>query len=187
MGAKRLAIVTDAGHGRCLHGEALAQLGAIGWNIDATHGETMNSILSAVGSHTSEHVRDYPRPPALHWAFVLLFHMLTYGIFGAVWMFRQAAWVRHIDPMSNAVLKMSAAFVLPLVVMFGGDSPAWGALRVLANVASVLAFAWAYLSIRRAIEDRFGVSLNIVLTLIFTVLYVQYHLTRIAKSEGALS
>ena len=112
--------------------------------------------------------------------------MLTFGIFGVVWMFRQAVWVRQIDPMSNAVLKMSVAWILPLLVMFGGDSPGWGVLRLLANLASALAFAWAYLSMRRAIEDWFGVSLNVVLTVLFTFLHVQHHLTRIARSERAL-
>ena len=143
----------------------------------------MNLNLSAPDSETREPVADYPRPPALHWALVLLLHMLTFGIFGSVWMFRQAMWVRQIDPMSNAVFKMSVAWILVVVVMWSGDSPAWGTLRCLANLGSFLAYAWAYLSMRRAIEDRFDLSLNVVLTVICSFLYVQYHLTRIARSE----
>ncbi len=145
----------------------------------------MNLNLSATDSETREPVTDYPRPPAMHWGYVLLFHMLTFGIFGSVWMFRQAMWVRQIDPMSNAVFKMSVAWILVVVVIWSGDSPAWGTLRLVANLGSFLAFVWAYLSMRRAIEDRFDLSLNVVLTVIFSFLYVQHHLTRIARSEHA--
>ena len=85
----------------------------------------MNLNLSGAGSYPSEHTADYTRPPALHWGLVLVFHMLTFGIFSAVWMFRQAIWIGRIDPMSNPVVKLSLAFLLSLLGMVGDDSPAW--------------------------------------------------------------
>ena len=107
----------------------------------------MNLNLSATDSETRELVTDYPRPPALHWGYVLLFHMLTFGIFGSVWMFRQAMWVRQIDPMSNAVFKMSVAWILVVVVMWTGDSPRVGNASLTGEPGQLLAFVWAYLSI----------------------------------------
>src|SRR4029078_12481984 len=70
--------------------------------------------LSVTDSSSNEHMTDYPQPPALHWGLVLLFHMITFGVFGVIWVFRQAIWVRHMDPTSNAVLKSSVAFALGL-------------------------------------------------------------------------
>jgi hypothetical protein len=149
--------------------------------------------LSTTDSPSNEHATDYLQPPALHWGLVLLFYMITCGAFGFIWMFRQALWVGHIDPRSNAVLKLTIAFglwlfalVLALSAMLSGDSPELSTLRGLADVASYVASVWTYLSMRRVIEDRFGLSLNIVLTVVFNVLYVQYHLTRIARSTDAL-
>jgi hypothetical protein len=149
--------------------------------------------LSATDSSSNEYLTDYPQPPALHWGLVLLFHTITFGVFGFVWMFRQAAWIGHIDPRSNALFKLSIAFALWLLAlalslsaMLSGDSPELSTLRGLANVAGYVASIWTYLSMRRVIEDRFGLSLNIVLAIVFNFLYVQYHLTRIARSTGAL-
>jgi hypothetical protein len=45
-----------------------------------------------------------PKPPSLHWARVALFAVLTFGIFGIIWQFIQANWVREIDPQSKATL-----------------------------------------------------------------------------------
>jgi hypothetical protein len=40
----------------------------------------------------------FPTPPKLHWALVLLFTVLTLGIFLIVWMFIQSSWAKKIDP-----------------------------------------------------------------------------------------
>jgi hypothetical protein len=55
-------------------------------------------------------VDDYPRPPSLHWALVLVFWILTGGLFKFIWMYRQAAWVRRIDPSSKALWVLAAGF-----------------------------------------------------------------------------
>src|ERR1051325_9971657 len=37
-------------------------------------------------------------PPDLHWALVLLFTIVTFGIFGIVWVFIEASYVKRVDP-----------------------------------------------------------------------------------------
>lgn len=44
-----------------------------------------------------------PVPPDLHWALVILLSVITFGLFGLIWAFRQAAFVKKIDPTSKAV------------------------------------------------------------------------------------
>ena len=48
-----------------------------------------------------------PAPPALHWSLVLLFGVLTLGVFWLIWLFVQANWVHKIDPQSKATLLLS--------------------------------------------------------------------------------
>ncbi|UGB38402.1 DUF4234 domain-containing protein [Frateuria soli] len=48
-------------------------------------------------------------PPSLHWGRVFLLSVVTLGIFGIVWSFIQANWVRRIDPDSRAIAMMGAA------------------------------------------------------------------------------
>src|SRR4029077_6656672 len=49
-------------------------------------------------------VSQYSAPPALHWGILVLLGVLTCGLFGWVWAFIQAAWVKKIDPQSKALL-----------------------------------------------------------------------------------
>jgi hypothetical protein len=42
---------------------------------------------------------------------------------------------------------------------------------------------WSYFWMRSAIEDRFDLDLSGVMTFFFNVLYLQYHMRRIARGE----
>ena len=46
-----------------------------------------------------------------------------------------------------------------------------------------VAWIWSYLSMRQSLEARFALNLSGILTFFFTVFYLQYHMTRIAKGE----
>lgn len=139
-----------------------------------------------------------PLPPKLHWALVLLFTALTLGIFYAVWMFIQAAWVKKLNPESNAITLLVIYVVLVLVgeVMSdasgkGSGGAAVGTLLVLAgSVVSIFGF----FSMRRSMIDYYdktepiGLRLSGALTFVLGVFYLQYHMTRIArwKQTGVL-
>jgi hypothetical protein len=139
-----------------------------------------------------------PPPPRLHWALVLLFTLLTFGIFYVVWMFVQAAWVRRIDPASNAVTLLVVYVVLVLLgeAIAGAsqkdsNEAAVGGLLVLAgSVVSVVAM----FSMRRSMVAYFtgvvpiALRLSGALTFFVGVFYLQYHMTRISrwKASGVL-
>ena len=54
---------------------------------------------------------ELPMPPSLHWGLVLLFTVISFGIFGIIWPFIQASWVRKIDSGSKATLLLALAFI----------------------------------------------------------------------------
>ncbi len=65
---------------------------------------TRESVSSSAGSwrQTTAERAALPPPPALHWGWVFLFSVLTFGLFTLIWPFVQANWVRKIDPQSSA-------------------------------------------------------------------------------------
>jgi len=110
---------------------------------------------------------------------VLLFTVLTCWIFGIVWMFVHAVWVRRIDPTCNALFVLAVG--IPLQIVLGLDGH-----ELLAGLVGCVATVWAYFMMRSVIEARFGISLSAIMTLFFTELYLQYHMTAIAAGEHAL-
>ena len=134
-----------------------------------------------------------PLPPKLHWALVLLFTVLTLGIFFIVWIFIQAAWVRKIHPASNAMTLLVVYLVLVLLgqVIAGASEKdsaeaATGSLLVL--VGSIVSIV-AIFSMRRSMIDYYnktepiGLRLSGALTFFLGVFYLQHHMTRIARQQ----
>jgi hypothetical protein len=132
-----------------------------------------------------------PPPPKLHWGWVLLVSVLTAGLFYIVWAFVQAVWVRRVDPRSNAVKLLVAYLVLTIAGEFladgaGKDSPLVIA-GALVSLGGMVAMIVAYFSMRRSLLAHYnevepvGLTLSWWMTLLFNVLYLQHHLTRIAK------
>lgn len=130
-------------------------------------------------------------PPKLHWALVLLFTVLTFGIFALVWQFFQSTWIRRsIDPRSNATLYLFGAVALAIL---GGVLEAFLVLKnspgldLLLQVLSYVLFYCGYYSMRRSMLDHYnsvesiGLRLSGAMTFFFSILYLQYHMTRIAK------
>jgi hypothetical protein len=144
----------------------------------------------------------YPDPPNLHWALVLLITCFTCGLFGFVWMFVQAAWMRKVNPNSKALFYYIAAIVV-YVIMIGGDvamiasgssgTPSAGtsALLAVCGIAYCVLFIVAIFTMRSDMEEHFtgpepiGLSLSGVMTFFFSILYFQYHFTRINEIKRA--
>jgi hypothetical protein len=135
----------------------------------------------------------YPDPPNLHWGLVLLIGIFTCGLFLIVWEIVQAAWMRRVNPRSNALF----FYIGATVIAFGGSfariwlmasSSFHNQYPVLGIVSSLTAFVLAeaaFFDMRRSMEEHFngpepiGLSLSGVMTFFFGYLYFQYHFTRI--------
>jgi uncharacterized membrane protein len=134
----------------------------------------------------------YPAPPQLHWALVLLFTLLTLGIFMIVWIFVQSTWVRKINPASNAttqfIVYISLAVFAQILLEGSGNLKAVGLLLTL--VSYVVFYFGAY-SIRRSMLNHYNsvepmeLKLSAAMTFLFSTFYFQYHMTRIARWKAA--
>jgi hypothetical protein len=46
---------------------------------------------------------EFPNPPNLHWGLVLLFVVISCGLFGIAWEIVQAAWMKKIEPTTKSI------------------------------------------------------------------------------------
>lgn len=146
-------------------------------------------------------------PPALHWALVLLISIFT-GIFGIIWAFVQASFVKKIDPRNNAILLYVFYAVLAVIAISlsiagiaasaNADDPSAGsglmAISLLFNLGGAACFIVGAFKIKKSMETYYntvepiGLKLSGVMTFFFNILYFQYHFTRIAnwKKTGVI-
>ena len=135
----------------------------------------------------------YPGPPNLHWGLVLLFTVLTCGLFGSVWEVIQAAWLKKIDPASKALAIYIAAIILLVAIFFASfmvtmtSSPK--AFTHLIQLAYYIAVIAGRFSFKSSMEQHYnsaepmGLSLSGVMTFFFGGIYFQYHINDIMKRK----
>lgn len=132
-----------------------------------------------------------PTPPSLHWALVWLFTVFSLGIFGLVWPFIQANWVRKIDRQSHATLLLGlamACFVIgyPLYIV-GIASILHGGTGMIGLAGLLLLAYWvlylvAYFSMAGSMRDKLAsralpLEIGGVTLFFFTMYYLQGQLT----------
>lgn len=137
-----------------------------------------------------------PQPPALHWGLVLLFSLLTLGLFGWAWYFIQAAYVRKLDAGSNAItyLVISLLSIISSVVVLllswsgiaGSMSDSIPLAAPVLELGSVVFFYCALYSMAGSLENlprRHGVRMEIggFNLLLFRSLYLQGQLSWLAR------
>jgi hypothetical protein len=154
-------------------------------------------VYGAPAGYAAPAVSQYPPPPSLHWGILVLLGVLTCGLFGWVWAFVQAAWVKKVDPESKALLYYGISVGL-LVLMFGAGfaegmagrpGAANGGIFLICRIAGGIMWLVAAFNMRSSIEDHYyskepiGLSLNGVMTFFFSIYYFQYHFTRINEMK----
>lgn len=135
---------------------------------------------------------NYPDPPNLHWALVLLFTFLTCGLFYYVWALIQAAWMKRVQPASKALFYYIAGLVsvVVYVIMAFGSRAESGVGLIFRIGGSVLIIVGAF-NLRASLEEHYnsvepvGLSLNGVMTFFFPTIYFQYHINRINAIKQA--
>jgi hypothetical protein len=142
----------------------------------------------------------YPDAPNLNWGLVLLFAFFTCSLFMWIWNLVLAAWMKRVQPNSNAIFYYAAASVLLFFQIILGThnhvqiTPgvhwwvtyyAGHPLRNLLGLVVWIVRVVARFTMRADLEQHFngpepiGLSLNGVMTFFFGGLYFQYHLNRI--------
>jgi hypothetical protein len=133
-------------------------------------------------------------PPNLHWGAVLALSIVTCSLFGVVWSFIEAAYVRKLRRESNALLYLglyAATFVAPFLELMDHRL---ATVAPFLNIAGWVFYVSAAFSMKSTLEDYYnseeniGLHLSGVMTFFFSVYYFQYHFNRINewKRTGVL-
>ena len=126
--------------------------------------------------------------PSLHWGIVLVLSLFTFGIFYIIWFFVEAAWVRKVRPDNKAIFLLVAYVAAAIVEVYLGEQGSEGGELLFRLIGAAFAIAAAF-SMRSDIEDYYnteepvGLKLSGVITFFFSVLYFQYHFTRIRNER----
>jgi hypothetical protein len=153
-----------------------------------------------------------PVPPAMHWFLLAFLTVITFGIFGIIWAFVQASFVKKLSPKCNGrgflFLTLALNIVSILVLMFlavgmrdGEFSRAFHAEKevILPQIASVayvlitILFVVAMFRMRSGLQTYYNsiepiqLRLSAAMTFFFNIYYFQYQFRRIAqwKKSGA--
>ena len=137
--------------------------------------------------------RAYPAAPGLPWGLVLVFSIMSSGLFLTIWEWVLARWMRDVQPQSRAIYYYSVLLVLQLVsfacVVGGQINENKASNGSLLGIAMGVLLVAGRFSIRRSLEDYFdqagamGLCLSEVMTFFFGSIYFQYHLNRISKHK----
>jgi hypothetical protein len=137
----------------------------------------------------------YPLPPGLRWAAVLLLSVVTCGLFVWIWFFVQASFIRKLVPENLAIiwaifgLAFSMGGAVATVALGRGHMGHGAPMTVLFRLAGTIFWITANFSLRNAIEEHYnsaeniGLSLSGVMTFFFNVIYFQYHFDKIRAAR----
>jgi len=144
-----------------------------------------------------------PMPPDMHWALVLVLSWISFGLGAIVWSFKQANFVKKIDPASKAVTLLAViliGMVVQVILVFGAARSSMTAMALASSITMLLNLVIIVLSLvtvfsmRKSIETYYnttepiGLKLSGIMTFFFSILYFQHHFSRIAawKKSGRL-
>jgi hypothetical protein len=146
-----------------------------------------------------------PVPPNLHWALVLLLSLFTFGLFGLVWIFVEASFVKRLDPRNVSRALLIVAFLLEFayvgLMVFAGIAGGGNDVQVVAAMGSLIGLIItvlvivAFFKMRSSLVQYYNtvepISLKLsgVMTFFFNIYYFQHHFSRIAewKRTGRLT
>jgi len=146
-----------------------------------------------------------PIPPNLHWGLVLLLSLFTFGLFGLVWIFVEASFVKRLDPRNVSRALLIVAFLLEFayvgLMVFAGIAGGGNDVQVVAAMGSLIGLIitvlviFAFFKMRSSLVQYYntvepiGLKLSGVMTFFFNIYYFQHHFSRVAewKRTGRLT
>jgi hypothetical protein len=155
-----------------------------------------------VQSPTGAPAMQFEDPPNLNWGLVLLFDFLTCGIFQLVWNFILSAWMKRVQPTSQAIIYYAVGYGLALINTGFTIPIVLGAMHHVAashhyGLNAISFVAWvvrivARFNMKSSLEEHFntvepiGLRLNGVLVFFFGGLYLQSQMNRINEIKQAM-
>ena len=137
---------------------------------------------------------DFPDPPNLHWGLVLLFEVLTCGMFDAAWGIVLAVWMRKVSPQSKAVYYYGAWAVCLVAIFFSSfiaaQQHASNSFTLILQLLSFVISLVARYSLKASMEEHYnsaepmGLGLSGVMVFFFDSIYFQYHVNDIVRRKN---
>lgn len=144
----------------------------------------------------------YPDPPDFPWWAALILGLLTGGVFFVIWDIVQAAWVRRVQPTSNALalyIAMGVLYLLRLPASWRAinynlfDGPPVGPHH---GFLTFLVWLGLFIASRTVIRqdllrhfnltEPIGLRLNAFWVYVLGGLYIQYHFNKINELKRAM-
>jgi hypothetical protein len=168
---------------------------------DLARGEGMSEplpvsqIIGIIPAPQAQILAVYSDPPNLHWGLVLLFSLLSCGLFSAAWNLVQAAWMKKVAPQSTALYYYVAGICVLAAIFFASFEAAYthsshsilGAMNLVYGILTLI----GRFSLRSSLEQYYnsvepmGLSLGAVMTFFFGDIYFQYHFNDIMRRKYA--
>lgn len=138
-------------------------------------------------------------PPNMNWIVVYLLGAVTGGIFMIIWFFKELGFVEALDPSNQSrkqfyiALGCLGAYILMIILsIFTGGLT--GILALAALIGEIYFGIKSVFGMKRSLEyyynsvENIQLRLSPVMTFFFSIIYFQYHFTRIAdwKTTGVL-
>jgi len=136
----------------------------------------------------------YPDPPNLNWGLVLLFGIITCGLFTTAWDIVQAVWLRQIAPQSKALYYYvgyvaNLVLIVVLSAMASYQHVSNPLVRIL-QLAGFVVHVTGRFSMKNSLERHYnaeepmGLLLSGIMTFLFGGIYFQYHFNDIVKRKN---
>jgi hypothetical protein len=125
-------------------------------------------------------------PPNLHWGVLLLLSFITQGLFMMVWAAILGNWARKLEKNNRALVlvAMYPAAIVAALVAYANEDDEMGLVLLLGGF---IAYYLGVFMIKHVIEGysspagRTPMKLSGVMTLLFSVVYLQYHVNHLAR------
>jgi hypothetical protein len=134
-----------------------------------------------------------PLPPNLHWSIVLIIFLFGGQLLIPFWALVQANWARKLGrekKPSLLVAMLPAGFLVAFVIAVLYPDLAW--LGALLSFAGLIAYLIGLFSIKLAMEEYYnstediGLRMSGAMTFFFHVIYIQYHINRLARRKETI-
>lgn len=155
---------------------------------------TISVTQSPVSSGPVSLAPDYPDPPNLHWALVLLFGVISCGLFISIWDLVLAAWMKKVAPQSKAIyyfgVSMGLLVAIFMLSFLATLNHTRNPLVSIAQIVNLVVILIGRFSLKASLEEHYnsvepmGLLLSGIMTFFFGSIYFQYHLNDIVRRKN---
>jgi hypothetical protein len=155
----------------------------------------VSQIIGSIPAPQAQISAVYPDPPNLHWGLVLLFSLLSCGLFSAAWNLVQGAWMKKVAPQSTALYYYVAGICVLAAVLFASFEAVYAhssnSIAGGMNLVYFILMLIGRFSLRSSLLQHYnsvepmGLSLGPVMTFFFGDIYFQYHFNDIMRRKYA--